>query len=66
MSDAHEAGKIDFARATDEEKIAWDEYAAAAISGRLAGRDGTGSTGAIVSKAAAIADAMLLERMNRF
>jgi hypothetical protein len=66
MTQTQDLETIDYSTLTTEEKFAWDSYAAAAINGRLAGKDGIGSSGAIASKAAAVADAMFLERMKRF
>ena len=66
MSNEVEDQGIDFTRLAEVEKQAWDRYAAAVISGRLAGRDGIGSNEGIAQKAAAVADAMLAQRIKRF
>lgn len=66
MSIESKDNAIDFSRLGPVEQAAWDAYAAAAITGRLAGRDGVASPIIAATKASEIADAMLLERMKRF
>jgi hypothetical protein len=60
------SGYEDAVRKAAEERMAWDQYAAAYINGRLAGNDGTATLSGATTRAAEFADALLLLRKERF
>ncbi|WPN21813.1 MULTISPECIES: hypothetical protein [Pseudomonas fluorescens group] len=60
------SGYEEAARKVVEERQAWDRYAAAYLSGRLAGNDGTATINGATTRAAEFADALLKLRKERF